>query len=471
MALQFYDTRLRRKIPFEPLAPGTVRMYNCGPTIYDLAHIGNFRAYIFADLLRRWLDVRGFDVTQVMNITDVDDKTIRRSRNEGVSLEDVTGRYGLAFFEDIDRLNIRRATHYPRATAHIDQMVELVQALLELGHAYRAEDGSIYFRVNSFPEYGSLSGKRLADLRQGERVSDDEYESKDDVRDFALWKAWSERDGDVFWETPLGKGRPGWHIECSAMSMDHLGREFDIHTGGVDNIFPHHENEIAQSVCGAGAGFARRWMHCEFLIVEGRKMSKSLGNFFTIRDLLDQGYRPREIRYVLAATQYRSRLNFTLDGLRAARSALQRLDEFRDDWKLYPDGDPTREEVEVVERAARGFDEAMDDDLNVSGALSHLFTLVRELNAMRAEGKATAGIVPRLEQVWTRWDEALGFVLPFEEESGDGLETGHIEALVEQRNEARARKDWNRADAIREQLAEEGIELKDGPEGTVWRRR
>ncbi len=470
MSLQFFDTRKRQKIPFEPLNPGKVNIYNCGPTIYDFAHIGNFRAYIFTDTLRRWLEANEYDVTQVMNLTDVDDKTIKRSQRENVPITDVTNRFRESFFTDIDTLNIKRAHVYPEATTHIEEMVSLVQNLIDSGHAYKADDGSIYFSVSSFANYGSLSGKRLEDLRVGERVSSDEYESKDDVRDFALWKAWDEADGDVFWDAPIGKGRPGWHLECSAMSTKYLGKDFDIHTGGVDLIFPHHENEIAQAKCGIGGDFARFWLHNEHLIIEGRKMSKSLGNFYTLRDILEMGYKPREIRYVLVSTHYRSKLNFTFDGLKGARSALERVDEFVASWQQYPDGDAVPEANEALERARAGFDEAMNDDLNVSGALSHVFTLIRELNALHHAGRATRGNLPELERIWTHFDMALGVFYPFDKQTADD-DTERIEALIAERLQARTEKNWARADEIRDQLADEGIVLKDGPDGTRWKRQ
>ncbi|MCB2210515.1 cysteine--tRNA ligase [bacterium] len=470
MSLQFFDTRRRKKLPFTPLHDGKVGVYNCGPTIYDFAHIGNFRSYIFTDTLRRWLEVKGFDVLQVMNLTDVDDKTIRRSQEEKLPLNDYTARYREAFFADIDTLNIQRAHVYPEATTHIDVMVELVQNLLDSGNAYKAEDGSIYFSVSSFANYGTLSGKRLEDLRVGERVSSDEYESKDDVRDFALWKAYDEADGDVFWETPFGKGRPGWHLECSAMSTKYLGHDFDIHTGGVDLVFPHHENEIAQSLCGIGGDFAHWWLHNEHLIIEGRKMSKSLGNFYTLRDIIEMGYSPREIRYVLAATHYRSKLNFTFDGLKAARAAIERIDEFHASWATYPEGEAVPEATEAIERAEAGFFSAMDDDLNVSGALAHVFTLIREINALHHEGRATQGLLPQLTELWEKFDHALSLFNPFGEEAADP-ESERIDALVAERWQARADKNWARADEIRDQLAAEGIELKDGADGTRWKRK
>lgn len=471
MSFQIFDTHDRKKVSFEPHQKNKVLMYNCGPTVYDFAHIGNFRAYIFADLLRRWLEVSGYDVRQVMNLTDVDDKTIRKSQAEGVSLSDVTSRYIKAFFEDIDRLHIQRATLYPPATEHIDEMVDLVKKLMEKRYAYKAPDGSIYFSVAKYANYGSLSGKRLEDLRIGERVTSDEYESKDDVRDFALWKAYEENDGDVYWETELGKGRPGWHIECSAMSMKHLGSDFDIHTGGVDNIFPHHENELAQSHCATGAGFSKYWMHCDYLIVEGKKMSKSLGNFYTIRDLVEKGYTPREIRYILIGTHYRSRLNFTLDGLSAVRTSLKRIDEFHDSWQHFVEKADDADAHEAIKRADKAFDEAMNDDMNVSAALAAVFNLIREVNALSGVEKISKETLPVLEKLWTKWNHALGLFLPFEDElqKRDAIDEEWIKGKIEERLAARKVKDWAKADAIRGELTEQGILIKDGPDGTTWK--
>lgn len=469
MSLVFHDTCKRVKVPFEPLEDGKVKMYNCGPTVYDTAHIGNLRAYVFADLLRRWLEVKGYEVTQVQNITDVDDKTIRRSREEGLSLGELTSRYRDAFFSDLETLNILPAHVRPAATDHVDEMVEMIEELLKRDHAYRAPDGSIYFRVSSYSEYGNLSGKRLEDLRIGERVTSDEYESKDDVRDFALWKAWDEQDGPVYWETSLGKGRPGWHIECSAMSMKYLGQDFDIHTGGVDNIFPHHENEIAQSRCATNGSFSRYWLHCDYLIVEGKKMSKSLGNFFKLQDLIDKGYTPREIRYVIMGTHYRSRLNFTFDGLHAARSALGRLDEFQDSWQQFKQGDPSADAATALDRAERQFDESMDDDLNISAAIAAIFNMVREINSLTSQGLTTSGDRDRLEALWAKWDLALG-LLSSQGEAGDEEEEGWIEGLIQERKQARQDKNFARADEIRDELAAKGILLKDSPDGTTWKR-
>ncbi|MBD3167581.1 cysteine--tRNA ligase [bacterium] len=470
MSIRVFDTYKRNKVEFRPLSPGQLKMYNCGPTVHDFAHIGNLRAYCFADTIRRWFENRGYDVLQVMNITDVDDKTIRKSREKEIGLGDYTEQYRKAFMEDLASLNILPAHVYPNATDHVDDMVRIIETLLEKGHAYRSEDGSIYFNVKSFPEYGNLSGKRIEDLRVGERVRSDEYESKDDVRDFALWKAWDEDDGDVFWETSLGKGRPGWHIECSAMSSRHLGPVFDLHTGGVDNIFPHHENEIAQSRCSLDADFARHWMHVEYLIVEGRKMSKSLGNFFTLRDLLEQGWSAREIRYVLVGTHYRSQLNFTISSLESARQSLARMDDFKQSWSSWPEGESTPEALEALERATSTFDAAMDDDLNVPQALAAVFTFIRSVNALAVEGKTSSQFAADVREVWTRWNHALGLLEADDFATGEEIDSEWVEEQILERQEARKAKDWARADEIRDELLEAGIQLKDGPQGTTWKK-
>ena len=323
--IRFHNTLSRCKEEFRPLVDGEVRLYTCGPTVYDYAHIGNFRAYVWEDLLRRYLKASGYRVTQVMNITDVDDKTIRGAREAGASLEEFTARYIEAFFEDLDALGIERAEHYPRATRHIPEMIALIERLHETGHAYESK-GSHYFRLDSFPTYGRLARLDREGMIENFRVDSDEYE-KSDVRDFVLWKA--RKEGEPCWETPLGPGRPGWHVECSAMSMKYLGESFDIHTGGADNVFPHHENEIAQSEAATGKRFVRTWMHCAHLVVNGEKMSKSKGNFYTLRDLQRQGHDPQAIRYLLVSQHYRKPLNFTLDGIAWAAANLNRLGDCR----------------------------------------------------------------------------------------------------------------------------------------------
>ena len=327
MSFQIYNTLTRCVEEFVPFQPPQVRLYTCGPTVYDFAHIGNFRAYVFEDLLRRTLRFRGFQVTQVMNLTDVDDKTIRGAQAAKMTLGDYTRQYTDAFFEDLRTLAIEPAEHYPAATAHIPAMIALIETLFQKGYAYRSEDGSVYFSIAKFKDYGKLARLDLTGLKPGARIAQDEYQ-KENAADFALWKARQSEDGDVAWDSPWGRGRPGWHIECSAMSMKYLGASFDLHTGGVDNIFPHHEDEIAQSEAATGRPFVKYWMHCAHLVVDGRKMSKSLGNFFTLRDILRRGYSGREIRYALMVVHYRQALNFTFEALDAARAALARLDEF-----------------------------------------------------------------------------------------------------------------------------------------------
>jgi cysteinyl-tRNA synthetase len=469
MSVRFYDTRQRALVDFEPVHPGEARMYTCGPTVYDHAHIGNFRSYMFEDLLRRHLKYREYKVTQVMNITDIDDKTIRGSREKNISLAEYTAPITAAFFEDLDTLRIERAEVYPAATQHIDEMVALVEALIEKGHAYRAEDGSIYYRITSFPRYGRLSHMDLSELKAGARVSSDEYE-KDSVSDFALWKAWDPDDGDVFWETPLGKGRPGWHIECSAMSMRYLGSPFDIHTGGVDNIFPHHENEIAQSEGATGTAFANYWLHAEHLIVEGRKMSKSLGNYYTLRDLTQKGHAPVAVRYLLMSTHYRQQLNFTFDGLEGAKAAIERLRDFRRRLtEVDTDGDGHAEFGELVERAEARFGEHLDDDLNISGALGVLFDFVRDANRRVDDHSIDRTDAGNALLMITRLDSILNVLE--EDKAHAELDDAEIEQLIAERKQARKDKNYARSDEIRDLLDAKGIVLEDTPAGTRWKRR
>lgn len=472
MALRFKNTMSNRIEEFESLNDKKVGLYTCGPTVYDYAHIGNYRTYMFEDLLRRWLKYRGYEVTQVMNLTDVDDKTIRESNKQGISLEDYTAKFKKAFFEDIDTLGIEHAEVYPAATEHIDAMVELVKKLLDKGYAYRGADGSIYYSIAKFPEYGKLSGKRIDMNISGARISSDEYE-KDEAADFALWKAWDEADGDVYWETELGKGRPGWHIECSAMSSQYLGTPFDIHTGGEDNIFPHHENEIAQSEAASGEPFVRYWLHSAHLIVEGKKMSKSLGNFYTLRQLLDKGYDPLAVRYVLISTHYRQQLNFTFDGLDAAKSSIYRLREFETMLGELSGGEINPASGELLQKARAGFEDSLDDDLNISGALGAVFELVREINKLRDSGGLSSADAKPILAFLRDFDAVTG-LLPKIESSVrpvvlDGKEIT-IDRAIELRAEARTSKDWPRADAIRDAIAAAGYIIKDTPDGTIWRR-
>jgi cysteinyl-tRNA synthetase len=465
-SIRFFNTLTRKKEAFKPLEAGKVKMYTCGPTVYDFAHIGNFRAFLFDDLLKRWLIQRGFKVTHVMNLTDVDDKTIKGSQKQQVPLRQFTDFYVKAFFEDIKALNIQPADVYPKATDHVPEMVALIKTLMAKGIAYRGEDGSIYYAISKFPDYGKLSKIKTAELKTGARVSQDEY-AKEEAQDFALWKAWAPEDGDVFWETELGKGRPGWHIECSAMSMKYLGETFDIHCGGVDNMFPHHENEIAQSEAATGKKFVNYWLHNEHLLVEGKKMAKRFGNFYTLRDLLAKGYDPIAIRYLLLSTHYRQQFNFTFEGLEAAKGAVDRLRNFV--RRLHDaDGKGSGEKIAVLTSKLEAcFGGSLDDDLDIGTALASLFDFVREANNLldvNAVSKAEASEVGGLIM---QFDAVLGVIgeVPMEEAL-----PAEVDALVQKREEARKAKNWKEADAIRAQLKSMGIVLEDTAQGVRWRK-
>ncbi|MBN4056750.1 cysteine--tRNA ligase [bacterium AH-315-J21] len=465
MALQFFNTLANKKEDFVPINEGEVRLYTCGPTVYNHAHIGNFRAYIFEDLLRRHLKFKGYKVEQVMNLTDIDDKTIKGCKAQGVSLDEYTRPFKDAFFEDLDTLKIERAEHYPEATTHIPEMVEIIKKLVANGLAYEIK-GNYYFKIDAFPTYGKLARIDLAGLKAGARIATDEYE-KESVSDFALWKAWSEEDGTVFWETELGKGRPGWHLECSAMSMKYLGKHFDMHTGGIDNKFPHHENEIAQSEGASGEKFVNYWMHCAHLIVEGKKMSKSLGNFFTLREILEKGYSASAIRYLLLATQYRMSLNFTFDGLDAAAKSLQRLNDFWRNLEEFAGAGEGGEADAVSEKAAREFEKGLDDDLNISYALAAVFDFIRDINRLRSENNLTAAERDKALEVLKR----INSVLDFRVEEAAVENEGEIEDLVKKRADAKKNRDFATADSIREQLTAMGIVLEDTPQGVKWRKK
>ena len=464
MSLRFRNSYTRQKEDFHSIEPGHVRMYTCGPTVYDYAHVGNFRAYVFEDLLRRYLEYKGYRVTQVMNLTDIDDKTIRDSQKEGVTLKEHTDRYTKAFFEDLDSLGIERAEYYPPATEHIPDMVAMIRKLIDKGIAYRV-GGNWYYSIAKFPGYGKLAHIDMSGMKAGARVAADEYE-KDAVSDFALWKAWDEADGDIYWETELGKGRPGWHIECSAMSTKYLGNHFDIHTGGVDNMFPHHENEIAQSEGATGEKFVNYWMHCEYLIVEGRKMSKSLGNYYTLRDIINKGYSPLSVRYLLLATHYRQQLNFTFDGLDSAKGALERYNDFIANLKALSGGRSNGEASAVIERAVGGFEESLDDDLNTSGALGAVFDFIRDINRLAAEGHLSTEERDRALDAIEKFDSVLNFRVKQE-----AVLDAEVEALIEKRIKARKGRDFAAADAIRDQLLAMGIVLEDTAQGVRWKRR
>lgn len=437
-------------------------MYTCGPTVYNFAHIGNFRAMVVYDLVRRWLQERGYHVTHVMNVTDVDDKTIAGARRAGISLRDYTDPFITAFFEDCASLRLLCPTHVPRATEHIPGMIALVQRLLEVGVAYVAQDGSVYFSIEKYPAYGRLSRIETRQLQHGARVASDEYD-KEHVADFVLWKAWTEDDGDVRWESPWGPGRPGWHLECSVMARQYLGDTIDIHMGGEDLVFPHHENEIAQSEAATGKPFVRYWLHNAHLLVEGRKMSKSLGNFYTLRDLLARGYTGREIRYVLLSVQYRQPLNFTFEGLHAARSALQRLDDTRAALeRVASDKSTTSVRTEVaraIETARTRWTEALDDDFNTSPALAALFDLVHEANKWLAHHALNGAEAHALLTFFDTTNRVLAV-----EPEADAIPP-EIQQLAEERAAARRAKDWARADQLRATLVAKGYTVEDTPHG------
>jgi cysteinyl-tRNA synthetase len=459
----FFNTLTRKKEKFIPIEEGKVRMYTCGPTVYGYAHIGNFRAFIFEDLLKRWLEYRGYKVTHVMNLTDVDDKTIRGSQKQQIPLEKYTAHYAKAFFEDIEALNIEPADYYPRATGHIPEMVALVKKLIKNGYAYKGQDGSIYYAINKFKNYGKLSHIKMAELRAGARVKSDEY-TKEEAQDFALWKAWTPEDGDVFWETEIGKGRPGWHIECSAMSMKYLGKTFDIHCGGIDNIFPHHENEIAQSEAATGKKFVNYWLHNEHLLVEGRKMAKKFGNFYTLRDLLGKDYNPIAIRFLLLSSHYRAQFNFTFEALDAAGAAVERLRNFvrrLQDANGTCSGDKTANLLHSVQVSFG----AMDDDLNVNVALARLFDFVREVNVLLDAGVVSRSEAEEVDAIMKRFDDVLGVV---GEVAKKDVLSKEAEELIAKREAARKAKDWETADALRAQLSELGVVVEDTANGVRW---
>ena len=464
--MRFYNTLGRAVQDFQPLEENKVKMYTCGPTVYNYAHIGNFRAYLFEDLLRRTLEYHGCKVTQVMNLTDVDDKTIRDSRAAGLKLQDFTRKYKDAFFEDLDTLRIERAEHYPEATTHIPEMIAMIEVLFEKGYAYKSEDGSVYFSIAKFKDYGKLARIDMEQQRSGVRINNDEYD-KDSVADFALWKAWSESDGDVKWDSPWGPGRPGWHLECSAMSMKYLGKTFDIHTGGIDNMFPHHEDEIAQSEAANGCRFVNCWLHCEHLTIDKKKMSKSLGNFYTLRDLLAKGYTGKEVRWALLGTHYRSKLNFNLALCDQARATLKKFTDFFGRLKALPEGACGREgALKLAAEAERKFGDALGDDLNIAEALSAVFTLERAVNTALAGNAWQSGAGDVILGCFRKFDRVLAVFDVDSAASGAVQEVPEeIMALARQRVEARKAKDFKTADAIRDTLKAQGWVIVDTPRG------
>ena len=467
--LRLRNTLTRALEEFRPLEGNQVRMYACGPTVYDYGHIGNFRTFVAVDVLRRYLKYLGYQVLHVMNITDVEDKIIRNMLQQGKSLKEYTEFYTEEFLQDCQSLNIERAEIIPCATDHIPEMIVIMNRLSARGYTYQS-DGSLYFSINSFEGYGKLSGLKLEGNLAGARVDVDEYE-KADARDFVLWKGPKEA-GEPQWDSPFGVGRPGWHLECSAMSMKYLGESFDIHAGGVDLIFPHHENEIAQSEGATGKPFVRTWFHAEFLLVEGEKMSKSKGNYYTVRDLIKQGFSPMAIRYLLVSVPYRTQLNFTLEGLRGAESAMEKLRNFRRRVKEYQSAAGAHERVtELVAKARDAFEAGMNDDLNTSSALAALHDLRRDVNIAIDAGEFGADDRTAVLDFIERANAVLGVLGAAEDEQVDAQLVAEIDSLIDERNAARKNRDFKRADEIRHQLGERGILLEDTPQGTKWKRK
>jgi|WetSurMetagenome_2_1015567.scaffolds.fasta_scaffold167743_1 cysteinyl-tRNA synthetase len=460
--LKLHNTLTSSEEDFHSLEDGVVRFYTCGPTVYDYAHIGNFRTFVFQDLLRRYLEYRNYRVIHVMNITDVDDKTIHNARAQGMTLRDYTTKYTEVFLADCKTLHIQIPGLLPRATDHIPEMVALIQKLEEKGYTYR-KDGSIYFSIANFPGYGRLSKADFSGAQAGASVDTDKYD-KENARDFVLWKA--NKEGEDFWETEIGPGRPGWHIECSAMSMKYLGETFDIHCGGVDLVFPHHENEIAQSECATGKPFVRYWVHPEFLIVEGQKMSKSLGNFFRLQDLLSRGHSPEAIRYLLLSVHYRKQLNFTMDGLRQAQSSIQRLEDFMLRAKEIANAEGLSPAFSAeVQTAREKFIDAMDADLNTSAALAVIFDFVR-LAYQKDSQKSFSGGDAQAAIDFLKEIDGIFSILSAQSEILDE----EIAQQIEARHAARRRRDFAEADRIRQSLLAKGIQLEDTKEGVRWKR-
>jgi cysteinyl-tRNA synthetase len=469
MKLSLYNTETRAKEEIAPIDGKKVRMYTCGPTIYDFAHIGNFRTYVFEDLLRRAIQFFGWPVEQAMNITDIDDKTIRGALAKNIPLKTYTEPFRIAFFEDLKALNIQKVEYYPAATDYIPDMIHMIEKLLEKGCAYKSANGSIYFSIRHFLEYGRLSRLNRDDLlpnASGENEAD-EYD-KENIADFVLWKAYDPtRDGKIFWESPFGRGRPGWHIECSAMAIKLLGSSIDIHCGGVDNMFPHHENEIAQSECYSGCKFVHHWLHAEHLLVDHKKMSKSLGNFYTLRDLMKKGYTGAEVRYLLLSSHYRTQLNFTFAGLDGARAALDRIGDLADRLKAIRSEKVYNLVSAALEKADQKFKAGLADDLNISVALAALFDLVRELNVFADEEKISLLEAEQALRQLEEWDRVLA-VLPLERKEQAPPE---LQRLLEQREIARRERNFRLSDELRGQISSAGYVIEDTPNGARLKKK
>lgn len=496
MAIELFNTLGSRVEPLTASTDNTLRMYCCGPTVYDYGHIGNFRTFLHMDVLRRAARLKGFRLKHVMNITDVDDKIIRNAATAGVPISEYTAKFERAFFEDMDALRVERPEIIARATENIDEMVKLIQQLAAQDIAYKAEDGSWYFRITRFPEYGKLSGKDLEGIEDGARVDVDEYE-KDAARDFALWKA--VKPGEASWDTPLGTGRPGWHVECSAMAMKHLGPNFDLHGGGEDLAFPHHENEIAQSECASHTTFARHWFHVRFLLVEGKKMSKSEGNFFTLRDLLLKGYRASAIRFLLLSVPYRHQMNFTFDGLTESANAIERLRTFARRMEAAAQGTALPAEINqeldmLVAGKLAAYHAAIENDLNTAEARAAAFDVVRAANIALDHGTFGRANLDRIQRLLADFDAVFDVLTDrdaaisrsaMEWAQAEGredeaapqmlaslsLSDEQVEALIAERTDARKRRNFARGDAIRNELAEKGVLIEDGKNGVTWKRK
>ena len=455
MSTRFYNTINRKKVEFEPITPGTVKLYTCGPTVYDTAHIGNFRTFLFEDLLKRFLVFKGYEVYHVMNITDVDDKTIKRAITEEITINELTLKYTEEFMNDIKSLKILPADKYPRATDHIDEMIKMIQALEENGYAYETEDHSVYFRLDAYDSYGQLTQIDLTQQRVNERIINDEY-SKDNPQDFALWKARDDDDGKIYWESPWGRGRPGWHIECSAMSIKYLGNHFDIHCGGVDNIFPHHENEIAQSVSATQEPFVNYWMHSEYLQIHGDKMSKTLGNYYKISDLISEGFTAEEIRFTLLNAHYRSKLDFSLKQKQEARTTIQRITDFQQ--RLLELKDSSQTESSIPDEFEE-FVAALDDDLDTPKAFAIFFGWIRSMNKLLDRGEFKFSQINGGLDFIDKFDDLFA-IIPDAESIPQ-----NIYDLIKKREKARLKQDWKTADKIRNQLYQEGWLVADSPSG------
>ena len=456
MELRLYNTFSRKKENFKPIKDNQVGLYTCGPTVYDFSHIGNFRTFIFEDLLKRWLVHLGYEVDHIMNITDLDDKTIKKAKEEGVDLKELTDRYTSHFMEDLKWLKILPADNYPRATEYIDRMIDMIQTLLDKNYAYKENDGSVYFNISSFKKYGNLAKLDLKGQKRTKRINDDEYD-KDSPQDFALWKGWKEADGDNVWKAPWGKGRPGWHVECSVMSIDTLGENFDIHCGGVDNIFPHHENEIAQSECSTGKPFVNYWLHSEFLMVDGGKMSKSLGNYYKIEDLKNMNFSAESIRYQLLSGHYRTKILFSFNKKHESDKIIRRLTDF---YLLLYENKPIKSLGKSLPGTYLEFKKAMNDDLNTPRALGIFF------DWMKTESKKIKDNLSNTEEISSAWNflKVFNSIFDFIELNRQEVPE-NIAAMLEIRKEARRNKDWAYSDQIRESIFNEGWLVEDTPDG------